>query len=57
MNELTEALRLAYLALLEAGCYAEEKGDSDHESYFDGAATHARTALENAGVLTKKAPK
>jgi hypothetical protein len=51
MADASEALRKAYIALLEAANYANENGSKEYETFFDDAAAEARLVLQELGVI------
>jgi len=54
IDAVCEALRLSYLALLSAACFAEEHGDKKAARFYDRQAEKDRKALVDLGILEKR---
>lgn len=51
LDDVFEALRLAYMMLLGAACEAEDRGDKKSMHAYDKATERCRLALIGIGVL------
>lgn len=51
INNACEALRLSYIALLSAACFAEEHGDKKAAKFYDRQAEKDRKALVDLEIL------